>query len=270
VDVTLGPLAGEGSVSVVASVRDITWRKQLEADLRNSAEELARSNADLEQFAYVASHDLQEPLRAVAGLVQLLQQRLAGKLDERGEEFMHHAVDGARRMQTLISDLLMYSRLSTRAHPPQTIDSSIAVERALANLALPVLESGALVSVEPLPSIVADPTQLTQLFQNLIGNALKYRGDRKPLIRISSRRVDGTWVFSVEDNGIGIEAEYFERIFGVFQRLHTLREYPGTGIGLAICKRIVERHGGRLWVESVPAQGSTFRFTLPDRKGNGA
>lgn len=228
--------------------------------------ELARSNAELEQFAYVATHDLQEPLRAVASCVQLLQKRYEGQLDERAQEFITHAVDGTKRMQTLINDLLAYSRISTHAQQFVSTDCEVVLEEALANLMVAIAESGAVVTRDALPTVSGDATQLTQLFQNLIGNALKFRGERPPKIHVGAVRENGDWRFSVADNGIGMEAQYFERIFQVFQRLHTRKEYQGTGIGLAICKKVVERHGGRIWAESVPGQGATFCFTIPERE----
>ena len=228
--------------------------------------ELARSNAELEQFAYVATHDLQEPLRAVASCVQLLQKRYEGQLDEKAQEFITHAVDGTKRMQTLINDLLAYSRISTDAQVFASTNCEMALQEALANHMVAISESGAVVTQDALPMVSGDATQLTQLFQNLVGNALKFRGERPPEIHIRAVRNNGDWRFSVADNGIGMEPQYFERVFLVFQRLHTRKEYQGTGIGLAICKKVVERHGGRIWAESEPGQGATFCFTIPERK----
>jgi light-regulated signal transduction histidine kinase (bacteriophytochrome) len=245
---------------------ELTERKQAEEELKQTAAELARSNSELEQFAYVASHDLQEPLRAVAGMLQLLQQRYSARLDARADEFIGHAVEGASRMQILITDLLALSRVATRGAPFQPTDCAAILRDALANLAVAIKESGAVITHDPLPTIVADPTQLTQHFQNLIANALKFRGDEAPAIHIGVKSPQDEYLFAVCDNGIGMESQYFERIFAIFQRLHTRREYPGTGIGLALCKKIVERHGGRIWVESQPGQGSTFYFSLPDRR----
>ncbi|WP_116120127.1 ATP-binding protein [Archangium gephyra] len=236
--------------------------EKAQAELAQRAQELTRSNADLEQFAYVASHDLQEPLRMVASYVQLLSRRYKGQLDADADEFIRYAVDGATRMQALINDLLAYSRVGTRGKELVPVPLERSVERALSHLHLALRESGAEVKVEPLPWVEGDETQLAQLLQNLVGNAVKFRGERPPRIRVSAAREGGTVTVAVEDNGIGIEPQYYERIFAIFQRLHGKEEYPGTGIGLSICKKIVERHGGRIWVESTPGQGSTFRFTL--------
>ncbi|OYW31261.1 MAG: hypothetical protein B7Z47_01575 [Chthoniobacter sp. 12-60-6] len=228
--------------------------------------ELARSNAELEQFAYVATHDLQEPLRAVASCVQLLQKRYEGRLDARAVEFITHAVDGTMRMQTLINDLLAYSRISTHAQAFASTECTKVLAAALANLSIATAESGAVITSDGLPMVMGDATQLTQLFQNLIGNAIKFRAERPALIHIGAVLKEDEWWFTVADNGIGMEPQYFERVFQVFQRLHTRRAYQGTGIGLAICKKVVERHGGRIWVESQPGQGSTFCFTIPAKK----
>lgn len=228
--------------------------------------ELARSNAELEQFAYVATHDLQEPLRAVASCVQLLQKRYEDQLDEKAHEFIAHAVDGTKRMQTLINDLLAYSRISTHAEVFASTNCDMVLQEALANLMVAIAESDAVVTRDALPMVSGDATQLTQLFQNLVGNALKFRGERPPKIHIGVVRRNGDWRFSVADNGIGMEPQYFERVFLVFQRLHTRKEYQGTGIGLAICKKVVERHGGRIWAESEAGRGSTFCFTIPETK----
>jgi len=243
--------------------RGISQLELTQQALQRNSEELGRSNAELEQFAYVASHDLQEPLRMVASYTQLLARRYRGKLDSDADEFIGFAVDGATRMQTLIRDLLSYSRVMTQGHSLQPADARLACDMARRNLQKSIEESGATVSVGPLPTVHADATQLTQLFQNLIGNALKYCNERAPQIRVDATAGDEAWLFSVQDNGIGIESQYFERIFQMFQRLHTRENYSGTGIGLAICRRIVERHGGRIWVESEPGRGSTFHFAIP-------
>jgi PAS domain S-box-containing protein len=255
--ISLVPVAESGYVNMYGS--DITERKHTEDDLK-------RSNTELEQFAYVASHDLQEPLRGIAGMSQLLQQRYQAQLDERADEYISHIVDGTQRMQTLINDLLAYSRIGRRGEPVQVTEAEAALQATLENLSMAIQEYGVSITNESLPTVQADPTQLIQLFQNLIGNALKFRAERPPQIHIGVTEADGFWQFSVRDNGIGIESQYFERIFQVFQRLHTRREYRGTGIGLAICKKIIDRHGGRIWVESEAGQGATFYFTLPKGK----
>jgi light-regulated signal transduction histidine kinase (bacteriophytochrome) len=200
----------------------------------------------------------------VAGCVQLLQQRYRDQLDARADELITHAVDGLSRMRTLIRDLLAYARVSTRSRDLEPIDSETVLKEALSNLATVIQESGAVVTHGALPTVAADPTQLLQVFQNLIGNAIKYRGERPPEVHIDVEHSTGEWQFTMRDNGIGIDPQYFERIFGIFQRLHTRREYPGTGIGLALCKKIIERHGGRIWVASQPEAGSTFCFIIPD------
>jgi PAS domain S-box-containing protein len=244
-------------------VRDVTERKQAEEALKEKTEELARSNRELEQFAYVASHDLQEPLRMVTNFVQLLAKRYQGKLDSNADDFINFAVDGAMRMWKLINDLLAYSRVGTRSHTFEPINCETILQEALDNLKVTMEESGAVVTHDSLPTVMADSLQLGQLFQNLIGNAIKFRGDERPRIHISASRNGSGWTFSVRDNGIGIAPEFTERIFIIFQRVHGRQQYPGTGIGLAVCKKIVERHGGRIWVESEPGKGATFYFTLP-------
>lgn len=242
---------------------EITERGRAQENLEHTAAELKRSNRDLEQFAYVASHDLQEPLRAVGGYVKLLQRRFPENLDAKANEFIAGAVEGATRMERLISDLLAFSRVGTRGGAFFPTDIDTVLDDALQNLQTSIASAQATVSREPLPNLTVDATQVMQLFQNLIGNAIKFRGEQPPQIHVGARKQDQRWVFGVRDNGIGIEPQYFERIFQIFQRLHTRRYYPGTGIGLAICKKIVERHGGTMWVESLPGQGATFYFSLP-------
>jgi PAS domain S-box-containing protein len=242
---------------------DITERKRAEKALKEYAAELARSNADLQQFAYVASHDLQEPLRMVGSFTQLLAKRYKGKLGDDADDFIAFAVDGARRMQALINDLLSYSRVGTRGKEFTPTNSESVLEEALANLQKAIEETGAAVTHDPLPTVWADSVQLVQLFQNLIGNALKFHGAEPPRVHISAQRRDADWRFAVRDNGIGIDPKYADRIFVIFQRLHSREEYPGAGMGLAIAKKIVERHGGSIGVESQPVKGSTFYFTIP-------
>jgi len=246
----------------VVVVRDITRQKETQEALAGKQQELERSNHDLEQFAYAASHDLQEPLRAVSGYCQLLARRYSGKLEPQAEQYVAEAVNGARRMQLLIEGLLAYSRIGRQGNPLVPTDARAAFDQSLVNLRTIIEESGATITHDPLPTVLADPMQLMLLFQNLIGNALKYRGNHPPEVHVSAQEDENECLFAVRDNGIGIDPKYKDRIFLIFQRLHTRDEYPGTGIGLAICKRIVERHGGRIWVESRPGQGSTFYFTL--------
>ena len=238
-------------------------RKRMEKALRKKTEELARSNEDLEQFAYVASHDLQEPLRMVTSYVQLLSKRYKAKLDADANEFIDFAVDGAVRMRKLINDLLTYSRVGTQGKELSPTDSEAVLAQSVNDLKVTIEENGALVTHDPLPTVMADSPQLEQLFQNLIGNAIKFRGNEPPHVHISASRNGKGWIFSIRDNGIGFAPEYSERVFVIFQRLHSRQEYAGTGIGLAICKKIVERHGGHIWVESDVGKGAIFRFTIP-------
>ncbi len=242
---------------------DITQRKKAEEKMQELMEELGRSNRELEQFAYIASHDLQEPLRAIAGFLRLLEKRYYEKVDDEGKMFIDRSVAASSRMKNLIQSLLAYSRVHTRAKEFEQVLGEKLLESALANLQVAVNESQAVVTHDPIPELEADPSQITQLFQNLIGNGIKFRGERTPEVHVGVKQHDGEWLFSVRDNGIGIEEQYFERIFRIFQRLHSRREYSGTGIGLSLCRRIVERHEGRIWIESIPGEGTTFFFTLP-------
>jgi signal transduction histidine kinase len=244
--------------------REIDERLEAERELRDKTEALARSNADLEQFAYVASHDLQEPLRMVSSYVQLFEKRFAGQVDEQADKYIRYAVEGAKRMQSLIAGLLEYSRVGRLDEPFGAVDTNAALDQALSNLRSAIEESHARVTRGPLPTITGNAGRIAQVFQNLIGNALKFRHPDQPAtVHVSAVPKGTEWVFSVEDNGIGIDSQYLDRIFVIFQRLHTRAEYPGTGIGLSICKKVVERHGGRIWVESRVGEGSRFHFTLP-------
>lgn len=266
--IILSPVAEAGYVNMYG--RDVTERLRTEESLRQVALELARSNEDLEQFAYVASHDLQEPLRAVSSFVQLLQRQYQGKLDAKADEYIRFIVDGVARMQALIKDLLVYSRVGRRGDTRAAVDVDQILQTVMADLADPIEQSGALVTHDSMPTVRANAGQLAQLFQNLLGNAIKFRrADVRPEIHVGATRRSDGWLFSVRDNGIGIPAQHLERVFLIFQRLHTRDEYAGTGIGLAICKRIVDHHGGRIWVESSPGQGSTFQFTIPDPPSTG-
>ena len=263
IEIMLSPLESTDGTLVTAAIRNITMRKQAEAHLLEKVEELNRSNEELAQFANLASHDLQEPLRMVASYTQLLSKRYKEKLDSDADEFIAFAVDGANRMQRLIQGLLAYSRVGTKGKNLLLVSSEAAFQQAFLNLGGAIGESGALVTHDPLPAVMADETQLIQLFQNLVSNAIKYQPAGVPMVHIGAVRSDKQrWAFSVQDNGLGIESQYFEKIFGMFQRLHGRGEFAGTGIGLAICKKIVERHGGTLSVESQIGKGSTFRFAL--------
>ena len=253
----------EGACAVQSTLVDITERKRAEEALARKTLELQRSNDDLEQFAYVASHDLQEPLRMVSSYLDLLQNRCAGQLGTDAEQFIAFAVDGAGRMQQLIRDLLAYARLGQQALVLKSISSDTMLDAALDTLRFALKDSGAKVTRARLPTVRVDPAQIELLWRNLISNAIKFRGKKRPQVEIHADFRGDAWLFSVRDNGIGIEPKDVERIFTLFQRLHPRDVYMGTGIGLALCKRIVERHGGRIWVESQPGEGATFTFTLP-------
>jgi PAS domain S-box-containing protein len=268
IEIMLSPLESAEGVLVTAAIRDISVRKKSEEHLVKTVGELKRSNDELQQFAYVASHDLQEPLRMVASYTQLLAKRYKGRLDSDADEFIAYAVDGSTRMQRLVQDLLAYSRAGTNGKALHEVSSENALKEALTNLRATMEESGAIVTHDSLPAITTDDRQLAQVFQNLVGNAIKYRSAEVPHVHVSATKTGGNeWVFSVRDNGLGIDPQYFERIFILFQRLHGPREFKGTGIGLAICKKMLERLGGRIWVESQPEEGSTFYFALPERDG---
>lgn len=255
-------------IGIMGTYEDITDQKRSEEQLRQSLAELERSNRDLERFAYVASHDLQEPLRMVSSYLQLLARRYLDKLDKDADAFIGYAVDGATRMQRLIEDLLAYARAGTRGNPFLPVNCNLIVARNLKSLGPLIDETGAVVTYDDLPTVMADEYQLAQVFQNLIINGIKFRTNQPPKVHVRADFDDDAkeWRFAVRDNGIGIALEYHRRIFDMFQRLHNREKYPGTGIGLAISERIVSRHGGRIWVESIPGDGSIFYFTIPDRR----
>jgi PAS domain S-box-containing protein len=270
IEVDLQPIATEAGLLVLGVIVDISERQKAAAVLAAKTAELERSNAELEQFAYVASHDLREPLRMVASYTELLSERYRGKLDERADKYIGYINDGARRMQRLVSDLLALSRVGTQGKPLEPVDSAAVLKNVMRSMTPAIRESHASIQSGSLPVVAADESQLGQLFQNLIGNAIKFRApDRPSSIIIDARRADGAWIFSVQDNGIGIESQYSERIFQMFQRLHGRDEYEGNGIGLAIAKKIVERHGGSIWLSSAVGEGTVFYFSLPapDERG---
>ena len=247
----------------IGVLRDINARKKAEEMLKSKLEELSRSNEELEQFAFISSHDMKEPLRIITSYLQLLQRKYQGNLDDKADKYIHFAVDGASRMQDLINDLLEFSRVTTTTREPEFTDCEFILNQVLSNLSLIIRDNKATLSHGSLPEVMADPFQLVQVFQNLIFNGIEFHSEESPKIHISAEEKTNEWLFSVQDNGIGIEPQHFERIFEIFKRLHTREVYSGTGIGLAICKKVVERHGGRIWVESELGKGSTFYFTLP-------
>jgi PAS domain S-box-containing protein len=264
VEVGLNPSESAGGRFVVTTVIDVTERRRQEMAVHHQADELRRSNIDLEQFAYIASHDLQEPLRMVASYTQLLSERYKDRLDDRANKYLAYAFDGARRMQSLVRDLLAYSRVSSSDRPShQRVDSAEVARRVIAGMARQIEEAGIAVTLGPLPIVVSNDTELQSIFHNLISNAVKFRGDDHPTIQVSAEEVEGFWQFLIQDNGIGIDERYHQRVFQMFQRLYERGKYEGNGIGLAIAKKIVEQHGGKIWVESAPGKGSSFYFTIP-------
>jgi PAS domain S-box-containing protein len=267
---TVVPIYYRRKRATLGCLIDVTERKQMEERLKQITAELQYSNTELEQFAYVISHDLQEPLRMVSSYTQLLAKRYSDKLDNDADEFIAYAVDGTKRMQSLLHDLLEYSRVGTRGKPFSLVNCEHIVEQAIANLKIAIEECGASVSYDVLPTIMGDEGQLVRLFQNLIGNAIKFRREEAPQVHISAKRMNYIVTFSVKDNGIGIDPQHSQSIFEIFRRLHTIEEYPGTGMGLAICKKIVERHGGHISVQSQPGQGSTFYFSVNTAGGEPA
>ena len=256
----------DGTISKQAMILDITEIKKAEEELKRLSEELARSNAALKDFAYIASHDLKKPLQTIESFSKLLARRYKGKLNAKADEFISYIVEGVQRLQMLIKDLLEYSQIETKAKNIKPTDFSFIVEEAMSNMKTAIDESNAVVTYNKMPTIMSDPQQMISLFQNLIDNAINFRSNKAPRVRISAERKGDEWVFAIRDNGIGIDPKDFEKIFVMFQRLHGSTDYPGTGIGLSICKKIVERHGGRIWLESETAKGSTFYFTIPDRQ----
>ncbi len=263
VEIGLNPILMPEGRMVLSAIIDISERKKAMQRLAEQREELQRSNADLEQFAYVASHDLQEPLRMVATYTELLAERYGDRLDENANKYIRYALEGATRMQQMVKEVLDYSRVSTNAKVPILVETEFIVENVLAGLKVAIDESHAEIVREQLPAVRADQGQLAQVFQNLIGNALKFRGERPPRIRLAAEKSNGKCLFRVEDNGIGIDKQYSDRVFQMFQRLHERGRYEGNGIGLAIARKIVERHGERIWFESEPGNGTTFYFTMP-------
>jgi PAS domain S-box-containing protein len=253
------PFSDEETSAICAVLTDLTQRKQAE-------EELIRSNQDLQQFSYVTSHDLQEPLRNVASCLQMLEKKYKNKLDADADKLINYAVESSVRMKSLILDLLAYSRVATKGKLPERIDCEQVLDQTVTNLRSAISESGAVITRDPLPMIRADDTQMLQVFQNLLQNAIKFRRDEPPKVHVSAVKNKKEWQFSVRDNGIGIESEHLDRIFVIFQRLHKRSQYDGTGMGLAIVKKVVERHGGRVWVKSEPGVGSTFYFTMPAKE----
>jgi PAS domain S-box-containing protein len=270
VEVRLNPIPTDEEPFVVAAVIDLTERRRHEDELRRSNAALEKSNRELQQLARIASHDLQTPLRGIAGFAQLLQSDYEGKLSPEADAHINRIVGGTKRMQELIEDFLTYTSVTTRARPFAPTDLNAVLDSALARLQSVIADADAKVTREELPVIDCDPAQMAELLQNLIANGIKYRGDTRPKIHVSAKQSGDEWLIAVSDNGIGIAPQHYEKVFEVFRRLHTTAKYPGTGIGLAICRRIVDRHGGRIWVESAAKQGSTFCFTMPLRQSEAA
>ena len=265
---TINNFLGASSLIVVGIVVSLLSGHILkrEIEFNEIMEDLRRSNEDLQQFAYVASHDLQEPLRAIVSFSQLLEDKYQDKIDKDGKEFIHFLTDGAKKMNTLIKDLLLYSRITTHAKPSKLTNLEDIIKDVLFNLQESIKESGAIITYDEMPVLKVDRTQFIQLFQNLLSNTIKFRREKPPKIHIGTKRINNEWLFTVKDNGIGIESKYFGKLFNIFYRLHTKEEYPGTGIGLPICKKIVQRYGGKIWVESEFGKGSTFYFTIFPKK----
>jgi PAS domain S-box-containing protein len=264
IEIMLSPLESAEGILVTAAIRNISARKKSEQELARANRVLERSNIELQQFAYIASHDLQSPLRSISGFVQLLKMEYEGKLGEQAADWIRRTVQSIDHMQTLIRDLLAYSRVDSRSRPFVQISFLDVFSDVIDLLESSIRDAGAQVTSGELPVVMGDRSQLVQLMQNLIGNGLKYHGDKSPHVHVSAKRNGNEWTFSVQDNGIGIDPKYYERIFEIFKRLHDQKEYPGTGIGLAVCRRVVNRHGGTIWVESEPGHGSTFHFTIPE------
>jgi PAS domain S-box-containing protein len=267
IEIGLNPVRTDEGSFVLAAVLDLSERKRAQADLLRSNEALEVSNLELQQFAYIASHDLQTPLRSIAGFSEILREELAGALSKESDDYLQRIISNVQRMQTLVQDLLSISRVESRSQPFSSVPLEDTLQQAAQMLESSIADAGAEITSDSLPTVTGDRTQLCQVFQNLIGNALKYRSDETPRVHISARLEKEAWVVSVRDNGIGIGAKHHEKIFEIFHRLHTQEAYPGTGIGLAVCRRIVHRHGGRIWVASEPGQGSTFHFSLPLQQG---
>jgi PAS domain S-box-containing protein len=266
IEISLSAVKIKDKWNAIGIIRDISGRKQIEKTLNQRTEALEKSNKELEEFAYIASHDLQEPLRMISSYVQLLQRRYKDKLDQDANDFIEYSVEGSIRMKALINDLLTYSRVGTKGKEFAPTDINVVLKKVLQNLQISIEENNANITIGPMPTILCDDIQMIQLFQNLIGNAIKFKGETPPIVSIRYNEENNDFIFSISDNGIGIEKEYYDRIFMIFQRLHTRDQYSGTGIGLAVCKKIVERHGGRIWLISKIGEGTTFYFSIPKKE----